>query len=139
MSFRRVGQAAGLGAGAPVAAAPADQGAHGALATVAHAVGAMDKYFGFNAFQGAYGGDLFFGHFTGQHHALQAHFPGLQRAVCVVHSHLGAGVERQIRRSGAHSLQHAQILYQYGVHTDCAGQHGRLGCSGQLPVKQQGV
>ena len=44
LSFQRVGQAAGLGAGAPVAAAPADHGAHGALAGVAHAQGPMAEH-----------------------------------------------------------------------------------------------
>ena len=53
------GQAAGPGAGAPVAAAPAQKGTHHALAAHRHAQRAVDKHLALDGGGGADGADLF--------------------------------------------------------------------------------
>ena len=134
-----VGQAAGLGAGAPVAAALADEGAHGALAGIAHAQRAVDEHLDLRAATAAHVGDVLAGKFTGQHHPLHAQ---AFRPACTAggeQAHLGAGMDGQVRRYRLCQRQHAPILHQHCVHAHLGGLPQYLGGLGQLPVSQQSV
>ncbi|CAN3974220.1 Aminopeptidase pepS, partial [Dysosmobacter welbionis] len=134
-----VGQAAGLGAAAPVAGATPDQGAHLALAGVAHA-------------QRPVGKDLHFHRavFTDRTGVLRRTLPGNDHPLAAVggdlpgtaggeQAHLGAGVEGQIRQRPAQQAEQPPVLHQHRVHPQAAGLNGCLQRLGQLPVRHQGV
>ena len=103
-----IGQAAGLSAGTPVAAASADNGAEGALTGVAHTKSAVGKDLHLRRTVPADGGNVPAGQLTGQHHTGKAQ---LCRPACApqrVQAHLGAGVEGQLRRRLTGQLPHPQ-------------------------------
>ena len=134
-----VGQAAGLGAAAPVAGAAAQHGAHGALAGIAHAKGAVGEDLHLRR-AGAYDGlRVLPGALPGQHHPLAAVGGHLAAAAGGKEAHLGAGVEGQVRQHLAQQVKKAPVLHQHGIHAQAAGLPGRLGGTGQLPVTYEGV
>ena len=134
-----VGQAAGLGAGAPVAAAAPDEGAEFALAGVAHAKGpvAEDLHLGGAGLAGR--GGVLLGALPGDDHPLTAVLIQFPDAAASEHAHLGAGMEGQVRQGLPQQVEKAPVLHQDGVHPQAAGHPGGLQGQGQLPVRQQGV
>ena len=134
-----VGQAAGLGAGAPVAAALAYHGTHLTLSGVAHAQRAVAEYLDLGGAPGADLPHLVPGKLTGQHHPLHAQRGGLVGAAQGEQAHLRAGVEGHVRHDLPRQRQQAPVLHQYGVHAHGAGLAQRLRRLYQFPVGQQGV
>ena len=93
---KAVGQTAGLGAGATVAAAPPDDGGHLTLAAVTHAQRAVDERFDLN---GAFFADL--GNFltvqlAREHRARHAEPCRFLNARERVQAHLRRGVQRHV-------------------------------------------
>ena len=134
-----VGQAAGLGAGAPVAAAPADEGAHGALAGPAHTQGPVGEDLDLDGAVLADIGDIPPAQLPAQHHAGHAQIGGGLHPVQGVDGHLGAAVEGQVRDDPPGQGRQAPVLDNDAVHAAAAGPAQILLRSGQLPVPQQGV
>ena len=134
-----IGQAAGLSAGTPVAAASSDNGAEGALTGVAHTKSAVGKDLHLRRTVPADGGNVPAGQLTGQHHTGKAQ---LCRPACApqrVQAHLGAGVEGQLRRRLTGQLPHAPILYQHRICPQPGGLVQQLRRPRKLPVGEQGV
>ena len=134
-----VGQAAGLGAGAPVAAALTHHGAHLALSGVAHTKRAVDKDLDLGGTAGADLPHLVPVQLPGQHHPFHAQGGGLVGAAQGEQAHLGAGVERHVRHDLPRQRQKPPVLHQYGVHAHGAGFFQGVRGLYQLPVGQQGV
>ena len=134
-----VGQAAGLGAGAAVAAALAHHGTHLALTGVAHAQCAVGKNLDLGGTAGADLAYLIAGQLAGQHHPLQSQRGGLVGSAQGEQAHLGAGVERYVRHDLTGQGQQTPVLHQYGVHAHITGLAQRLCRLFQLAVRQQGV
>ena len=134
-----VGQAAGLGAAAPVAGAAADQGAHGALAGIAHAQRPVDKDLHLHRAVAADGGGVLLGALPGDDHPLTAVLGQFHRAAGGKDAHLGAGVEGLVRQGPAQQVEKAPVLDQNGVHAQAAGGSGGLQRRRQLPVRDQGI
>ena len=114
-------QAAGPGAGAAVAAAPAQKGRHITLAAHAHAQRTVHEALGLDA---AVLRDVFHlgqAQFTGQHHPGKAQLLQLQCALQGVHAHLGGAVARQLRGDLPDQGGHRQILADHGIGS--AGSH----------------
>ena len=133
------GETAGLGALAPVAAAPSDDGGKVTLSGVAHAEGAVAENFDFHGAFPADGGNFALRQLPGQDHPAAAQFGRQLDAVQIVNAHLGAGVD--LHRRGnfpAHGNQ-AQVLDDKGVHAQLGRPANQLRRFGQLPVGGQGV
>ena len=106
---------------------------------MAHAKGAVDKDLQLDGTGLADGCNLAAAELPGENHPADAHFRGLQNALKIVDRHLGAGVDGHIRRHLADHLQHAQILYQNGVHACVLRVQHNL-CGGlQFPVQDQRI
>ena len=134
-----IGQAAGLSAGTPVAAASSDNGAEGALTGVAHTKSAVGKDLHLRRTVPADGGNVPAGQLTGQHHTGKAQ---LCRPACApqrVQAHLGAGVEGQLRRRLTGQLPHPPILDQHRICPQPGGLVQQLRRPRKLPVGEQGV
>ena len=134
-----VGQAAGLGASPPVAAAAPDEGAHGALTGVAHAQGPVGEDLDLDGAVAADIGHVLPAHLTAEDHA--AH-PQLRRRLHPrqgVDGHLGAAVEGQVRHDLPGQGRQAPVLDDDGVHPRPAGLPEQVPGGGQLPVRHQGV
>ena len=58
---------------------------------------------------------LFKGQFPGQHGAVEAVLRQKRHALAVVHGHLGAGVQLELRGPLANSADDAEVLYDHGV------------------------
>ena len=99
----------------------------------------MGKGLHFSAAAGADLGDLGAGQLTGKHHTFHTQIGGLLCAAQTHQAHLGAGMDRQIRRHFPGQGEDAPILHQYGVHAAAAGEAQQLGGLFQLPVTQQRV
>ena len=134
-----VGQAAGLGAHAPVPAPPPDDGGEKALAGVAHTQGPVYEHFNFNGGVGADIGDLGPVQLSGEDHTLHAQVGAPQYAVQGMDGHLGGGVDLQVRGGLLEHPQYAQVLNQHRVHTHLTGLDGQLCRGGELPVREQGI
>ena len=93
-----VRQTARLGAGAAIAASPANQRAHGALAGIAHTQRPMAKDLDLRLTAPADFLDLPAAQLPGQHHPFHAKGPGGIGSAQCVQAHLGAGVQRHNRR-----------------------------------------
>ena len=134
-----VGQVAGLGAAAPVAGAAADQGAHGALAGIAHAKRPVSK--GLHLCRAVFtdGPGVLRGAFPGQYHPLTAIGGSFLSAAGGKKTHLGAGVKGQVRQRPAQQVKEAPVLHQHTVHPQAAGLPGGFQRGGQLPVRHQRV
>ena len=109
-----VGQAAGLGAHAPVAAAAAHQAGKQALAGAGNAQRSMAEGLQFHAQTRALF-DFRKGHFPRQHGAIKAVGAQVFHALPVVHGHLRAGMQRKARRQTTHTGGYAQILHNHGI------------------------
>ena len=134
-----VGQAAGLGAGPPVAASSADNGAHPALAGVAHAQGPVDKHLDLCGTVPGDDRDVPAAQLPGQYHPLQTQLRRAAGAAQGVQAHLGAGVEGNIGRNFPGQPPDAPILDEDSVHPHVRGFLQSLGGGRQLPVRHQGV
>ena len=134
-----VGQAAGLGAGTPVAAALTHHGAHLALSGVAHTERAVDEDLDLGGTAGADLPHLVPVQLPGQHHPLHAQCGGFVGAAQREQAHLGAGVEGYVRHDFPRQRQKSPVLHQYGVYAHGAGFFQRVRRLYQLPVGQQGV
>ena len=139
LAVHTVGQAAGLGAAAPVTGASSDQGAHGALAGIAHTKGAVDKDLDFcgAVFDDGFG--VLPGAFPGDDHPLAPIRGGLAGAAAGEYAHLGAGVEGEVGKGFAQQVEKAPILDQNGVDAQLTGLGGGFRGLGKLPVRDQSV
>ena len=121
-----VGQAAGLGAGAPVAAASANEGAHFALAGVAHAESTMAEDLDLGGTGLADGGGVLPGTFPGEDHPLAAIPIDLVGTAGGKDAHLSAGVKGEVRQGLPQQGKQAPVLHQHGVHPETAGRPGGI-------------
>ena len=129
-----VGHAAGLGALAAVAAAPADDRGEIALPRVAHAQRAVDEDLNLHGAVAADKGNFLPGKLPGQHHAGNAHLGGLQDALQRVDAHLGGGVDGDVGGDGLTKRNKPQVLDDEGVHPQLGGAADALGGLEHLPV-----
>ena len=132
-------QAAGLGALAPVSAAPSDHGGEIALPGIAHAQRPVDKYLHLNGAVLADIGDLVMAQLPGQYHPGDAHFRRTKYAVEIMHRHLGAGMNGHIRRQRPHQLTYPQILHQNRVYSSPGRLKDFPGNILQFPIQHQGI
>ena len=116
-----IGESAGLGAQAPVAAAPADDGGQEALSGIAHAQRTVDKHLDFNGGVSADIGDVLPGQLPAEHHTAHAQVGGGLHAVQAVNGHLGGGVDRQVRCALAQGAHQSHILHQHRVRPQLGG------------------
>ena len=133
------GQTAGPGAGAPVAAAPAQKSAHHALAAHGHAQRAVDKHLALHGRGGAHGADLFQRQFPGQNDPVIPQRRQLPCALRRVDAHLGGAVQRQRGSDFFHKLRGGKVIHNDRVRP--RRRHGphRLRQLGQLGVIHQRV
>ena len=132
-------QAAGPGAGAAVAAAPAQKRAHHALAAHAHAQRAVDEHLALDGAGRADGADLLQTQLPRQDHAVVPQRGHLLRAGRCVHGHLGRGVQRQRGGDLLDQLRRGQVVGNNGVGPGlCHRAHG-VGQAGQLLCIDQRV
>ena len=132
-------QPTGLGAQAPVARAPPDDGGQETLTGVTHAQGPVGEHLDLNGGVLADVFDLVPGQFPGEHRTGHAQVGHHLDAVQVVDGHLGGGVDQQVGGHLAHHPQHTHVLYQHRIGPQAAGLGGELRRLGQLPVGEQGV
>ena len=116
-----IGESAGLGAQAPVAAAPPYDRGQEALTRVAHAQRPVDKYLDLNGGVCADVGDVLPGQFPAEHHTAHAQVGGSLHAVQAVNGHLGGGVDRQVRCALAQGAHQSHILHQHCVRPQLGG------------------
>ena len=134
-----VGQAAGLGALAPVAGAGAHHRRKIALAGIAHAQGPVDEDLDLDGAVAADIGDVLPAQLPGQHHPADAQGRSLLDALQRVDAHLGGGMDRHL---GGHLPQQghqAQILDDKGVHPGPDRRGNDRADLLQLPVRRQGI
>ena len=129
-----VGQAAGLGAHAPVAAAPADDAGHEALPRVAHAQRPVDEHLDLNGGALADIRDVPAGQLPGQHRPGHAQPGGLLHPVQGVEGHLGGGVQRQVGGALAQRAHQPHVLHQHRVRPQLGRLDGAVHRLGHLPV-----
>ena len=133
------GQTAGPCAGAAVAAAPAQEGTHHALAADAHAQRPVDEHLALDGAGGADRPNLLQGQFPGQDHPVVPQgrqFPGPGGGV---YAHLGGPVQMQRGGDGLDQSGGSQVVGNNGV---CSGLgHGAhsVGQAVQFPGVDQGV
>ena len=133
------GQAAGPGAGAPVAAAATQEGRHIALAADTHAERAVDKALGLDAAVLCDVLHLGQAQLTGQHHPGKAQLLQLQRALQGVDAHLGGAVAGQVGGDPPDELRHRQILADNRIRAALGHSLHGSGQRGQLPAVNGGV
>ncbi len=133
------GQAAGAGAGAPVAAAPAQEGAHHALAADPHAERAVDEHLALDGAGGADGADLLQREFTRQDHPVIAQVGQRLRPRRGVDAHLGGAVQRQGGGDLFDQPGGGKIVGDDRVGPRLGHGAHRLGQAGQLAAVHQGV
>ena len=143
-SFRLSGWETGppstrLGAQAPVAAAGADEGAHGALPGPAHAQGPVGKDLNGDGTAGADAGHAVPVQLPAQDHTAHAQIRRTLHAGEGVDRHLGGAVEGQVREHGPSQGRQTPVLDNHTVYAAAGGQaqHVRRRC--QLPVRGEGV
>ena len=113
--LQSIGQAAGLGALTPVAAAAAHEAGKQALPRAAHAQRAVAEDLDLDARVRALG-DFLQVHLPRQHRARKARVQRELRALGVVYGHLRAGVQAQRGQQPVKPRRHAQILHDRRVH-----------------------
>ena len=134
----REGQAAGLGAQAPVAAAPTEQRREITLAGYAPAEGAVDKYLQLTA-EARAGGDFLRRHLPGQDHPAKAGFPQPRDPLGSVAGELGGGMQGHLRGGGAQTPGEAPVLHDQRIHPSPAGLFRQAQGVVHLVVLNQGV
>ena len=132
-------QAAGARAGAAVAAAPAQKGAHHALAGYTHTEGAVDKDFYLNRTCLTDGADFLQRELTRQNHAVIAQRRQFLRALRRVDAHLGRAVQLQGRRNRLDQLRRCQIVRNHGVRPGLGHSAHRVRQAGKLLIIDQRV
>ena len=134
-----VALAAGLGAASPVAGAAADGGGHIALAAVAHAQGAVDKYFNFNGGVGADIADLLPVQLPAEHHTFDTHGGAHLHTGKGVDGHLRGAVDGNVGGDLTAQLHDAKVLNNECVHIagSSVADHLRQGID--LLVGNQGI
>ena len=133
------GQAAGPGAGAPVAAAAAQKGAHHALAGHTHAECAVDEHLHLNGAGLADGADFIEGQLTRENDAVipqGGQFFGPFRRV---DAHLGRAVQVQRRCNALDQLRRGKIVGNYGIRARFGHSPHRVGQARQFAVIDQRV
>ena len=136
---KAVGQTAGLGAGAAVAAAPPDDGRHLALAAVAHAQRAVDERFDLDGAFLADFGDLPARKLAREHRARHAEPCRFLNARERVQAHLRRGVQRHVGNNFLQRRQNAPILHQDRVHAALRRGARLRGKRGELAVGDERV
>ena len=136
---KAVGQAAGLGAGATVAAAPPNDGGHLALAAVAHAQRAVDERFDLDGAFLADFGDLPARKLAREHRARHAEPCRFLNARERVQAHLRRGVQRHVGNNFLQRRQNAPILHQDRVHAALRRGARLRGKRGELAVGDERV
>ena len=138
-AVRRKGQTAGAGALAPVAAAPAQKGAHVALAGHRHAQRPVDEHLDLDgAFLGD-GGNFGKAQLPGQDGPLETHFRQLPHPGQGVDGELGGAVEGE---AGGHLPRQGgggQVLHDEGVHPGLGGHADGVGQKAQFAGKGGGI
>ena len=130
---------AGLGAHAPVAAAPAYEAGHVALAAVAEAQGPVDKYL---RLDGGVGGDelnLLQAQLSCQDRPCKPHFRRRFHTRQIMQAHLRAGMNGNIRQGLSDGFDQAQILHNKPVRPQGGSKPGRGHGAFHLPVAYEGV
>ena len=131
--------AARLRAGAAVAAAAADERAHIALAGIAEAQRPVHEHLGFDARMLRDEADLLERELAREHGAGDAHLGrGLDPGE-IVDAHLRAGVQRNVRQSGAQDARETQILHKDRVRPGVRRLLRERGGSVHLAVAHEGV
>ena len=131
--------AARLRAGAAVAAAAADERAHIALAGIAEAQRPVHEHLGFDARMLRDEADLLERELAREHGAGDAHLGrGLDPGE-IVDAHLRAGVQRNVRQSGAQHACEAQILHKDRVRPGVRRLLRERGGGVHLAVAHEGV
>ena len=136
---KAVGQTAGLGARAAVAAAPPDDGGHLTLAAVTHAQRAVDKSFDLNGAFLADFGDLPARKLAREHRARHAEPCRFLNARERVQAHLRRGVQRHVGNDFLQRRQNAPILHQDRVHAALRRGARLRGKRGELAVGDERV
>ncbi len=140
--YKVIAPAAGLGALAPVAAAPGKRGAEQAAAAVSNAHGAVDKGFQLQALgQGiAQRGDALQAELARKDDALGAQRPvKVQGGGRVENVGLGADVNVQPRRRLPHGQRRAHVGHNGGVYAGVLRKPRAAGQPGQVVVRGQDV
>ncbi len=136
-AVKPVRQPAGLGAKAPVAAAPPDGGAEITLARITHTQSAVAKDLRLNAAALGNIPNFLQRQLAGKNDPGKTQLLAGQSAGQIVDGDLRGGVDRQIRRHRPGQPQHAQILDDGGVRPLSAQRLQELGNPRQLPVGEQ--
>ena len=132
-------QAAGPRAGAAVAAAPAQERAHHALAAHGHAHRAVHKHFAFDRACLYHGFDLRQAQLTGQNGAGIPQLCQHLGALCGVDAHLGRAVQAQARRNAAHQLRGGKVIHNHGIRPSGGNSAHGIGQAAQLGGVNQRV
>ena len=132
-------QAAGTRAGAAVAAAPAQERAHHALAAHGHAHRAVYKHFAFDRACLYHGFDLRQAQLTGQNGAGIPQLCQHLGALCGVDAHLGRAVQAQARRNAAHQLRGGKVIHNHGIRPGGGNSAHGIGQAAQLGGVNQRV
>ena len=136
---KAVGQTAGLGARATVAAAPPDDGRHLALAAVTHAQRAVDKRFDLDGAIRADFADLPTRKLAREHRARHVEPCRFLNARERVQAHLRRGVQRHVGNDFLQRRQNAPVLHQDRVHAALRRGARLRGKRGELAVGDEGV
>ena len=132
-----VGQAAGLGTAAAIAASAPDEGGHFALAGIAHTQRAVQKGLNLPAAATADLSNFLPRKLTGQYHPLHPQVHRIVGAAQGMDAHLRAGVNGQIRCDLLRQRQHAPILHQNRVDAHAGRLAQQLRGFAQLTVGEQ--
>ena len=138
-SAHAVLHAARLRARAAVAAAPADQRAHVALAGIAEAQRAVHEHLRLDARVFGNRANLVERKLPRQHRAGEAHFGGGLHAREVVNAHLRARVQRNVRHGVAQHAHQAEILHDNRIRAVVRRLARQIGSGCHLPVAHEGV
>ena len=132
-------QAAGTRAGTAIAAAPAQERAHHALAAHGHAHRAVYKHFAFDRACLYHGFDLRQAQLTGQNGAGIPQLCQHLGALCGVDAHLGRAVQAQARRNAAHQLRGGKVIHNHGIRPGGGNSAHGIGQAAQLGGVNQRV
>ncbi len=134
------GQAARLGAEAPVAAARTEHGAEIALPADGHAQRTVDENLQFHT--GAFPvdfRDFFQRQFACEHHPAEPGFFQRPHARGSMDARLGGSMQLQFRGALRHQARKAHILHQQGIHRQRAGSPHQRQRIVHFAVEQEGI
>ena len=125
--------------GAAIAAAPAQESTHHALAADRHALRTVDEDFDFNRACLCNRPDLRQGKFSRKDHPVVPHLCQLARTLRRMDGHLGGPVQRKAGRDLFDHYGDSQVIGNHGVGTGFGHGAHCVGQAGKLPGKNQGV